>query len=66
MKARKVSQTFLRAEKAENSQPPVLNEKQAQTNYLDISDKIAKPIKNYLGLYINTSLNHMSIRYRPT
>ena len=25
-------------------------------------NKIAKPIKNYLALFINTSLNHMSIR----
>ena len=24
--------------------------------------KIGKPIKNYLGLFINTSLNHISIR----
>ena len=30
----------------------------------DNSDKIAKPIKNYLDLFINTSLNHMSIRSR--
>ena len=30
----------------------------------DDNDKIAKPIKNYLGLFINTSLNHMSIRSR--
>ena len=31
---------------------------------LNNSDKIAKPIKNYLDLFINTSLNHMSIRSR--
>ena len=30
----------------------------------DNSDKISKPIKNYFDLFINTSLNHMSIRYR--
>ena len=30
----------------------------------DNSDKIGKPIKNYLDLYINTNLNHMSIRSR--
>ena len=29
---------------------------------LNNSDKIAKPIKNYLDLFINTSLNHMSLR----
>ena len=29
---------------------------------LNDSDKIAKPITNYLDLFINTSLNHMSIR----
>ena len=27
-------------------------------------DKITKPIKNFLDLFINTSLNHMSIRSR--
>ena len=27
-------------------------------------NKIAKPIKNYFDLFINTSLNHMSIRSR--
>ena len=32
--------------------------------YLNNSDKIAKPIKNYLDLFINTSFNHMSIRSR--
>ena len=31
---------------------------------LNDSDKIAKPIKNYLDFFINTSLNHMSIRSR--
>ena len=31
---------------------------------LNISDKIAKSIKNYLDLFISTSLNHMSIRSR--
>ena len=42
-----------------------MNEKWARTNYLlDISDKIAKPIKNYSDLFINTSLNHISIRSR--
>ena len=30
----------------------------------DNSNKIAKTIKNYLDLFINTSLNHMSIRSR--
>ena len=34
------------------------------TCFNDNSDKIAKPIKNYLDLFINTSLNHMSIRSR--
>ena len=28
----------------------------------DNSDKVKKPIKNYFDLFINTSLNHMSIR----
>ena len=28
----------------------------------DNSDKIGKPIKNYFDLFIDTSLNHMSIR----
>ena len=27
-------------------------------------NKIAKPIKNYLDLFINTNLNHTSIRFR--
>ena len=31
---------------------------------LNNSDKIGKPIKNYLDLFINTILNHMSIRSR--
>ena len=31
---------------------------------LNDSDKIARPIKNYLNLLINTSLNHMSTRSR--
>ena len=53
----------------EKSEPSVLNEIQDQTNYLlhalnDNSDKIAKSIKNHLDLFINTSLNHMSIRSR--
>ena len=30
----------------------------------DSKNKIAKPIKNYLDILINTSLNHMSIRSR--
>ena len=30
----------------------------------DSENKIGKPIKNYLDLFINTSLNHMSIRSR--
>ena len=30
----------------------------------DNSDEKAKPIKNYLDLFINTNLNHMSIRSR--
>ena len=30
----------------------------------DNNNKIGKPIKNYLDLLINTSLNHMSIRSR--
>ena len=29
---------------------------------LDVCDKIAKPIKNYWNLFINTSVNHTSIR----
>ena len=32
--------------------------------YLNDSDKIGKPIKNYLDLFINTSLNHVSITSR--
>ena len=34
--------------------------------YLNLNNenKIAKPIKNYLDLFINTSLNHISIRSR--
>ena len=31
---------------------------------LNNSDKIGKPIKNYLDLFINTSLNQTSIRSR--
>ena len=30
----------------------------------DCENTIAKPIKNYLDLFINTSLNHMSIKSR--
>ena len=30
----------------------------------DNSDEIVKPIKNYLDIFINISLNHMSIRFR--
>ena len=30
----------------------------------DSENKIGKPIKNYLDLFINTSLNHMSFRSR--
>ena len=30
----------------------------------DNSDKIGKPIKNYLDLFINTTLNNMSITSR--
>ena len=31
---------------------------------LNDSDKIAKPMNNYLDLFINTTINHMSIRSR--
>ena len=32
------------------------------TCFNDNSDKLKKPIKNYLDLFINPSLNHTSIR----
>ena len=64
-KTKRVSPALQKAGKMEKSQPPV------QPNYLlfvtclyDNSDKIAKLIKNYLNLFINTSLSHMPIESR--
>ena len=70
-KVKRSSPACQKAWKVEKSQSLVLNEKQAQPNYfLHVSlssyrkTKKGKPIKNYLDLFINTSLNHMSIRSR--
>ena len=66
-KAKRVAQ---KAWKVEKSHPPLLNENQAQTNYLlhvEIVNVIIKKenqIKNYLDLFIYTRLNDMSIRSR--
>ena len=50
----------------EKFHPPVLNEGSDEffvTCLSNNSDKIGKPIKNCLDLFINTSLNHVSSRF---
>ena len=58
MKAKRASPAYQKAWKMEKVHPLALNEIQAHC------ENNIKPIKNYMDLFINTSLNHVSIRSR--
>ena len=65
-----MSPAWQKAWKVEKSNFLALSEIEAQPDNFftclngNSENKIAKPIKNYLDLFNNTSLNHMSIRSR--
>ena len=66
IKVKRTSPARQKAWKVQKFHPLVLNEKHAQITCLksDSKNKLGKPIKNYLDLFINTSLNHVSITSR--
>ena len=67
MKAKRVSLGWKKAWKVKKFYPLVLNEKKGLDELFvtclnENSESKIKPIKNYLILFINTILNHMSTR----